>query len=136
MKTIELDESRLPEILEAIPHGTPIVMLNLLRFNKLTSYPDGSDDENCSGRDAYDGRYLKLAKSYISRIGGSVVYDGDVCIEVIGEPENYWHRVLVVKYPSIEDFMDMVSTAEYQAIRLHRAAALEDSRLVATVENV
>lgn len=135
MKTIELDESRLPQILEAIPHGTPIVMLNLLRFNQSTNYSAGSADENCSGRDAYNGRYLKHAKSYISQIGGNVVYDGNVCIEVIGEPENYWNRILIVKYPSIAAFMDMVSTAEYQAIRLHRAAALEDSRLVATVEH-
>lgn len=135
MNTIELDESRLPQILDAVPQGTPIVMLNLLRFNQLTSYSASSAENNCPGLEAYDQRYLKRAKTYISQIGGNVVYDGNVCIEVIGEPENYWNRILIVKYPSIAAFMDMVSTAEYQAIRLHRAAALEDSRLVATLEN-
>ena len=135
MKTIELDESRLPAILEAIPNGRPIVMLNLLKFNQLTNYSDGSAGEDCSGCEAYDERYLKPAKSHISGIGGTVIYDGDVCAEVIGERENYWNRIIIVKYPSIADFMGMVSTPEYQAIRLHRAAALEDSRLVATIEN-
>lgn len=135
MKTIELDESRLPAILEAIPEGRPIVMLNLLKFNELANYSNGSVDEDCSGYKAYDERYLKHAKAHISEIGGTVIYDGDVCAEVIGESESYWNRILIVKYPSIADFMVMVSTPEYQAIRLHRAAALDDSRLMATVDN-
>ena len=135
MKTIELDESRLPAILDAIPDGRPVVMLNLLKFNHLANYSAESDDENCPGREAYDERYLKPAKSHISAIGGTVIYDGDVCTEVIGEKASYWNRIIIVSYPSITEFMAMVSSPEYQAIRLHRAAALEDSRLVATIEN-
>ncbi|MFK8050837.1 MAG: DUF1330 domain-containing protein [Halioglobus sp.] len=135
MKTIELDEARIPEILEAIPPGQPIVMLNLLKFNRITNYPEGTANIDCSGQEAYSERYLKHAVKKIDGIGGSVIYDGEVCVEVIGENHDNWHRIIIVKYPSIAEFMGMVSTTEYQAIRIHRAAALDDSRLLATVEN-
>ena len=135
MKTIELDETKLPMILEAIPQRQPIVMLNLLKFRGVTNYAEHSAHEDCSGRDAYSGRYLKNAVQKIEEIGGAVIYDGDVCVEVIGENVDDWHRIIIVKYPSIADFMAMVSTDEYQALRVHRAAALDDSRLLATIEN-
>jgi uncharacterized protein (DUF1330 family) len=135
MKTIEIDETKLPAILEAIPQDKPIIMLNLLKFNHSTKYPDGTAHEDCSGCEAYGERYLKHAKEKIYELGGTIIYDGAVCAEVIGENINYWNRIILVKYPSIADLMNMISTPEYQALRIHRAAALEDSRLVATVEN-
>ena len=135
MNTIELDEAKLPEILDAIPQDKPIVMLNLLKFNQDTNYSDSSSYESCRGEEAYNERYLKNAAEKIHGIGGEIVYDGNVCVEVVGENKEGWDRIIVVRYPSIALFMQMVSTPEYVAIREHRAAALEDSRLIATVEN-
>ena len=134
MKTIELNEEKLPEILEAIPKEIPIVMLNLLKFAKTANYPDGNDREESSGRTAYYEGYLAQAKDKIHEIGGTILYNGTVCAEIIGEDFEYWDGIILVEYPSIEDLMNMISTPEYQALRIHRAAGLEDSRLVATVK--
>lgn len=135
MKTIEADEAKLSEILKAIPSDRPIVMVNLLKFSRTTKYASASDVSDCSGRDAYSERYFKHAAPKIEEVGGAVIYDGDVCVGVIGENTDYWDRVLIVKYPSKRNFLLMASTPEYDALRVHRAAALDDVRLLATVEN-
>lgn len=43
-----------------------------------------------------------------------------------------WHKVLLVRYPSKQAFLEMIQNPDYQAITIHRKAALEDSRLIAT----
>ena len=48
---IDPNPQRLPEILASLPDDTPIVMLNLLRFNDTARYKDGEADY--SGREAY-----------------------------------------------------------------------------------
>lgn len=135
MKMIEPNGSRLPQALALIPPNTPITVINLLKFNQQTNYPDGAEHENCAGDKAYNERYLQHAKQKISEVGGNILYDGAVYAEMIGETTNYWNRVLLIRYPSIANFMKMVSTPEYQELRVHRAAALDDSRLTATVAN-
>jgi uncharacterized protein (DUF1330 family) len=42
--------------------------------------------------------------------------------------------MVLVKYPSVGHFVDMISAPEYQAIVHHRSAALDDSRLIAMTE--
>jgi hypothetical protein len=37
-------------------------------------------------------------------------------------------------YPSIEVFIEMINSASYQDILVHRSSALKDSRLIATIE--
>ena len=135
MKTIELEEAKLPAILAAIPEDRPIVMLNLLKFARLANYSDSTESEECSGSTAYYERYLAHAKNKIREIGGTVLYNGTVCAEIIGEQIDYWDGIILVEYPSIGDFMNMIATPEYQALRIHRVAGLEDSRLLATVKN-
>jgi hypothetical protein len=41
---------------------------------------------------------------------------------------------VLVRYPSAQAFVNMVSSSEYRAISFHRSAALEDSRLIASEE--
>lgn len=134
MKTIAIDEDKLPAILERIPGETPIVMLNLLKFVESANYPDGKHREACSGSAAYYERYLAHAKNKIHEIGGTVLYNGTVCAEIIGEDFEYWDALVLVEYPSIGHLMNMIATPEYQDLLVHRAAGLEDSRLVATLK--
>lgn len=134
MNTIELDESRLPEILAKIPSDRPVTMLNMLKYNELATYPEGADAGSCSGRIAYSQRYFQHANKKIEAVGGTVLYSGEVCAAIIGPSVEYWDSIVLVTYPSITTFFEMVSTPEYQALRIHRAAALEDSRLIATIE--
>ena len=118
--------------LAGVAEDRPIVMINLLRYRERAAYPEGSAAEPCSGREAYR-RYGQASIGLITAAGGQVVWQGSPKAVLIGASGEEWHKALLVRYPSKRAFLDMVSSAEYQAIAVHRTAALEDSRLIATV---
>lgn len=98
----------------------PVVMINLLKFN----------DEG--GRASYE-RYGHEVQPHLDRVGASVIYAGDASNVLIGqEVDRWWDTILAVRYPSRAAFLDMVSSPDYQAIAVHRTAALTTSALIAT----
>jgi uncharacterized protein (DUF1330 family) len=132
MATIELKPGALDMVLQKIPADMPVTMLNLLRFRDTALYPDG--ESGISGRAAY-ARYSSEAIRHVSAIGGEVVMHADAVAALIAPADESWDAVLLVRYPSIEKFVAMVTNPDYQNIARHRSAALADSRLIATVAN-
>jgi uncharacterized protein (DUF1330 family) len=118
-------------LLAGIGDGEPVVMINLLRYREQADYGGRADIEPCSGRAAY-GRYMKQAFAFVIAVGGAVFWQGAPKALLLGPPEERWDLALLVRYPSKEAFLAMVSDPAYQAITVHRTAALEDSRLIAT----
>jgi len=94
----------------------PIIMINLLKFEKE------------GGRESYV-RYSEGLQESFQRIGGEVIEGGDTIMTVIGN--EVWDEVLVVRYPSIDAFIEMQRDEGYQAVVPHRTEAIEDSRLIA-----
>ncbi len=94
----------------------PIIMINLLKFKT-----DG-------GRESY-ARYSEGLQESFQRIGGQIIEGGDTIMTVIGNEE--WDEVLVVRYPSIDAFIEMQRDKGYQAAVPFRTEAMEDSRLIA-----
>lgn len=95
--------------------GTPVVMLNLLRFK-----PDG-------GRDRFL-EYLGMAGALVARYGAEMVYTGDGLTPLAAEPGQDWDMVALVRYPSRRAFADMVADPDY-----HRADPVRLSALVEAV---
>jgi uncharacterized protein (DUF1330 family) len=114
-----------------VAEGQPIVMLNLLRYRDAAAYPAGSTAKPCSGREAYQ-RYGHEAIRFVTAVGGEVIWQGSGKGVLLGPANEHWHTVLLVRYPSKRAFLEMIQNPEYQAITMHRAAALQDSRLIAT----
>jgi uncharacterized protein (DUF1330 family) len=98
----------------------PVVMVNLLKFKT----PGGLD------------RYLQYGREvapHLKRVGATVLYAGGAPTCVIGDSERpWWDAILVVKYPTPQAFIDMVTTDEYAKVHEHRAAGLERGDLIAT----
>lgn len=134
MKTVVPDESKLTEVLAQMPIGKPIVMLNLLKFLDQATYPDGFDSAPCSGKEAYFERYGPASLPWVADAGAEVLFAGNVAGILIGPVNEYWDATIIVRYPSIEAFVQMVTAPEYQELSVHRTASLEDSRLIASVE--
>lgn len=120
-------------LLGMLPKDIPVVMVNLLRFRDTALYPQGSSFENCSGRQAYK-RYMDTAVEKLNQVGAKPIWMSKVLAGVIAPAEERWDQVLLVRYPSVESFMTMISMPDYLAATVHREAALEDSRLIATIE--
>jgi uncharacterized protein (DUF1330 family) len=106
-------------------------MINLLRYREMADYPAEFPAEPCSGREAYQ-RYAAVAVEQVVAVGGKVLWAGNVTACVISPDSEEWDDVVLVQYPSRAAFLQMLSDAKYQAVVPHRAAALADSRLIAT----
>ena len=127
---IEPDESQLASFAAQYPADRPVVMLNLLHFADQAHYLPEQNAEPCTGREAFV-RYGGAVMPLIEAHGGEQLWQGAQRTMLIGPDDKDWHLVVLVKYPSAQAFVDMVTSEAYQAIVYHRAAALVDSRLIA-----
>lgn len=115
------------------PGGSP-VMLNLLRYRETADYAESPELDSgtpISGREAYQ-RYSDGVLPILAGVGGAIEMFGGCHGTLIGPDGETWDDIVLVRYPSTTAFVEMVSSAEYQAIQGHRTAALADSRLVRT----
>lgn len=62
------------------------------------------------------------------RFGGEAIWMGKALHSIIGDEQ--WDFVLLVRYPTRRQFVQMMQEPRYLAIAPIRAAALADSRLV------
>ncbi len=105
-----------------LPMGTPVVMLNLLRFK------DAVVETGLSGAESYK-MYMKQAMPFFAKANAEVLFLGKPQTMLIGpEDEALWDKVLLIKYNTIADFLDMVQAEGYPAHL--RKQALSDSRLI------
>jgi uncharacterized protein (DUF1330 family) len=110
----------------------PVTMLNLLRFRDVADYADAPElapEVAVSGERAYNV-YAAHTLPFLRTAGGEVVFHGTGGPNFIGPDDERWDRVLLVRYPNIKAFLGMATNPEYLAGIGHRAAALEDSRLL------
>lgn len=92
---------------------TPVVMLNLIRFQ-----PDG-------GRDRYLD-YLAMAKPILTRFGAKILFGGDGLAVLTEEPVEGWDAFVLVQYPQRSAFKDMVADPDYQAAFKVGVSAIAD----------
>lgn len=130
MYFINPEPGSLESFIEQYPPDTPVDMLNLLRFRDQSAYPSDFAAEPCSGAEAY-GRYGKAVSPMLESRGAHAIWQSRQAAMLIGPQDKDWHLAVVMRYPTAAAFLDMVTSAEYNAIVTHRTAALEDSRLIA-----
>ena len=130
MPTTEATNTQLQEFRDA-DQKTPITMVNLLKFRETAIYEDADhlDAEPVSGRQAYQ-RYANVALSKIRQNGGSVDYlaSSEQCF--VGDEEDAWDQVVIVRYPSRAAYLLGFDSSEYQAAIVHRIAGLEKRLLL------
>ncbi len=130
MPSLNPSPDQLKRFAEQMPAGEPILMLNLLRFNVDAIYPVGSDQQPCSGPEAY-ARYSRTARQKVHAAGGAVETMAKVQMALVAPEHEDWDELLLVRYPSPAAFLAMLADPDYQAATIHRTAALADSRLIA-----
>jgi uncharacterized protein (DUF1330 family) len=94
--------------------GSPVVMLNLLCFQAE------------GGRERYE-QYGEAVAPLLEKVGGRIVFFGEPAAALLGEDS--WDLAVLVEYPSRQAFLDMIGSAEYQAIGQLRTEALTRSEL-------
>ena len=64
---------------------TPIHMVNLLKFKDKAEYEDGRDTD-LTGEQAF-AIYSAEVRAHIERVGGQLIFQGDVSRLILGEVE-------------------------------------------------
>lgn len=111
-------------------------MLNLLRFRAVADYassPELQPEHPVSGREAYE-LYIELTRPLLRETGGDVMFLGEGGEWFIGPDSERWDVAMLVRQNTLQDFFAFAQHPEYQKIIGHRAAALEDSRLLPLVD--
>lgn len=124
MELSETNEVALAAMAE-VDLDEPVVMLNLLKYRDLAEPGFGVD--GLSGREAY-GVYGRKFAELNPRFGGEPIWMGRALNTIIGDED--WDVVILVRYPTRRQFIEMINDRDYQAIAPIRAAAVADSRLV------
>ncbi len=128
MGAIKPNKSQFMELAQAPDEG-PVVMLNLLKFKARADNAEGS------GASEY-AKYGEAAVQMVESRGGKVLWMGRADQILIGDAEESWDSVALVQYPSRKDFLEMVSTPEYEKAHEHRESGLERTVLIACTEAV
>ncbi len=110
-------------------------MLNLLRFRDTADYSDHLElapARPISGRAAYD-RYIAHSLPFLTATGGSVDFMGDGGTYFVGPIEERWDAALMVRQANLQGFFSFATNGDYLAGIGHRAAAVDDSRILPLV---
>lgn len=104
---------------------SPIVMVNLIRLRDQAT----GIDEGKSGAEAF-AAYGQGIAPYLAGVGGEVLAATRSVEGIIGPEPPEWDLVLLVRYPSRQAFVRMISDPGYQREHEHRAAGVEEARLI------
>ena len=112
-------------LIKNYPKDQPVVMINLLRYKGKT----GNGEE--TGEMAY-ARYGQNVLPFLKKVGGRLLWRGDINQTVIGSNDGEPHVVLLVEYPSVQKFVEMTTDPDYLAIAKDRILGLEYGGLMAS----
>ena len=107
--------------------GEPVVMLNLVALREDAL--DGSG----SGWDAYV-RYSQAFVPLLRKVGGTILWAGDVTGVAIGGPDDDWDYAVLVRYPSRQAFVDTMTSPEYAEASVDRHQGLRKHLILPVAE--
>ena len=105
--------------------------LNLLLGANTAEYEDPVSND-CTGLEAL-ARYTSGSAEVRREAGAELVWSGRAIQMPIGPSEKTWDMVALVRYPGARSYLNMKATKAYEDARVHRRAALYDSRLIMTM---
>ena len=106
----------------ALGEDVPFLAVNLIKFKEKAEYADGREAD-LTGRDAY-AIYSDEVLGHLAKVGAKPIFGGEVNRLILGEVEELWDIVAVVRYPSRKAMFKMATSDEYIESEKHRKAGL------------
>lgn len=101
---------------------TTIHMVNLLKFKGKAEYEDGRQTD-LTGEEAYQ-IYAKEVQGHLQKVGGKLIFSGQVSRLMLGEVEELWDWIAIAEYPSRKAMRSMIMDKDYRKSEEHRSAGL------------
>lgn len=114
----------------------PFVMVNFVDFGLADFGLADFDLEKRAARERYRDGYSRPMLSLVAALGGSLVWQGGVKRVIEGRPEDDWDVLLMVRYPSRESFVAMVTSSEYRDLMSARSGAVRRDLMMAATQLV
>ena len=70
--------------------------------------------------------YIMMAARLVKRVGGRLLYKGHLIETISGDPKLVRHMLLIVSYPDINHFLDLIMIRSFQLISILRLGAVKD----------
>jgi len=116
------------DFVRSLPDTGPMVMVNLVRFKAASADGDGS------GWDAYL-RYSKSFAALMKAAGATILWAGNVAGAAFGDVDGRpWDFVVLVRYPSRQAFLDVLTSEDYARANRHRENGVEDHLILSAAE--
>ena len=106
----------------ALGEDVPFLAVNLIKFKEKAEYADGRETD-LTGREAY-AIYSDEVLGHLAKVGAKPIFGGEVNRLILGEVEELWDVVAVVRYPSRKAMFKMATSDEYIESEKHRTAGL------------
>jgi len=107
------------------PRNDPVTMINIIK------YRDKAWDGKRTGAEAYEC-YSNNVFKFMKAVKGRLIWKGECMHTVIGDAQDQPHVMMLVEYPSIDNFLEMLANPEYQKCANDRTVALEYGGLIAS----
>ena len=112
---------------------TTIHMVNLLKFKGKAEYEDGRQTD-LTGQEAYQ-IYAKEVQGHLQKVGGKLIFSGQVSRLMLGEVEELWDWIAIAEYPSRKAMRSMIMDKDYRKSEEHRSAGLAGQLNIETKEH-
>ena len=112
---------------------TVIHMVNLLKFKDKAEYEDGRQTD-LTGQEAYQ-IYAKEVQGHLQKVGGKLIFSGQVSRLMLGEVEELWDWIAIAEYPSRKAMRSMIMDKDYRKSEEHRSAGLAGQLNIETKEH-
>ena len=106
----------------ALGDDEPFLAVNLLTFKNKAEYADGRET-NLSGKEAY-AIYADEVIDHLAKVGAEPILAGDVQRLILGDVDELWDVIAIVRYPSRKAMYKMATNKEYMESEKHREAGL------------
>ena len=106
----------------ALGENVPFLAVNLIKFKEKAEYADGRETD-LTGREAY-AIYADEVLGHLAKVGAEPIFGGEVSRLILGEVEELWDVVAVVRYPNRKAMFNMATSDEYRESEKHRTAGL------------
>ena len=106
----------------ALGEDVPFLAVNLLKFKEKAEYADRRETD-LTGREAY-AIYADEVLEHLTKVGAEPIFGGEVNRLILGEVEELWDVVAVVRYPSRKAMFEMATSDDYRESEKHRIAGL------------
>ena len=107
------------------PREEPVTMINIIK------YRDKAWNGTQTGAEAYEC-YSRNVLKFLKEVGGKLIWKGECMHTVIGDSQDQPHIIMLIEYPTIDHFLEMLANPEYQKCASDRTMALEYGGLIAS----